>query len=96
MKKVTIYSNFTEFSRTPQWSESCDQRLKMFLEGLEFFSMLGFFKTYLEKSYCDFKKCMVVSTPPWGARVNCTGHNLKNYYAKIIKDKDLFFVALSF
>ena len=55
-KKVTINSNFTEFSRTPQWSESCDQRLKMFLEGLEFFSMLGFLKTDFKKKLLRIKK----------------------------------------
>ena len=43
-KKATIRSNFAEFSRTRLWSESHDYGLKMFLEGLEFFFVLGFFK----------------------------------------------------
>ena len=55
-KKLTINSNFTEFSRTHQWSESFDQHRKMLLEGLEFFSILGFFKTDFTKSYCESEK----------------------------------------
>ena len=56
-KKVTINSNFTEFSRTPLWSESYDQRLKMSLEGLEFFFVLEFLKTDFKKK-CELKKSL--------------------------------------
>ena len=54
-KKVTNNSNVTEFSRTPEWSKSCDKRLEMFIKPFEFFLVLVFFKTYLKQSYCDSK-----------------------------------------
>ena len=67
-KKVKINSNFAEFSRTPQWSENQDQHLKVFLEGLEFFSMLGFFKTDIKKKLLRFRKMQGRFDPPLGGR----------------------------
>ena len=43
-KKVTIHSNFAEFSRTPLWSESHDYGLKMSLKGLDFWKKLLWIK----------------------------------------------------
>ena len=37
------------FQDHPQWSENCDQRFKKLIKLLEFFIVLGFFKS-------DFKK----------------------------------------
>ena len=67
VKKVTMNSNFTEFSRNPEWSITCDRGLKRFLNLSEFFFVLGFFKT--DFKLLSIKKCRVVLTPLGSARV---------------------------
>ena len=77
-KKVTINSNFTEFSTTIQWSESCDHCPKMFIEGFNVFYVLGFFKTWFKKVIANQKKCRVVSIPLglWECRKRSSPHIL--------------------
>ena len=65
-KKVTIHSNFAEFSRTPLWSESHDYGLKLFLKGLEFFSVLEFFKNDFSKKLLRIKEKQGLFGPPLG------------------------------
>ena len=57
---------FPEFSRTCLLYKSHDRRLKMFIEELEFFSLLGFLKTHLEKKYCKSKYNVGPLSPLWG------------------------------
>ena len=55
-EKMTIHSNFAEFSRTLLVSESHDYGLKMFFEVTKLFLRIGIFKKlFLKKVITDQK-----------------------------------------